>query len=329
LIEMDQAASDKAFEAIFKEFASSGLGHEEKFCDAFFSFLRRKTKLLHNPLTVRRIQDIAVKHVNLLEKDAKAEKDKSKPEAMKVDTQPAPAATTPPVEAKKDSSASNASKPADNDVTMKSAADKDAAAAGSDKDKSKEKPKTGSTDDEDNEPVPVGGGGKTDKYTWTQTLQEVTVTIPAPAGVELSKRTMIVEMEQTGFKLVFSKKPGTAPFMEGKWEKPILVDGSTWIIDDYGKGKALVLTLSKLNKMEWWPCVLQGDPKINTRKIQPENSQLSDLDADTRATVEKMMFDQRQKQMGLPTSEETKKQELLKKFMAAHPEMDFSKAKFS
>ena len=36
--------------------------------------------------------------------------------------------------------------------------------------------------------------------------------------------------------------------------------------------------------MKWWECAIDGDEKIDTSKIEPENSKISDLDPETRST---------------------------------------------
>ena len=194
-----------------------------------------------------------------------------------------------------------------------SPAEKDAGAA-EDEDSDKKDDGEEAEEPEDKTPPPPGNGGTTDRYTWTQTLSEVSVAVGLPPGTK--SKMLDVDLRNTRLKVAI-KGAGGPVLVEGEFHKRVIVDDSLWTVED----GELVITLQKDNKMEWWKCVLMGDPEINTQKVQPENSKLGDLDAETRQTVEKMMFDQRQKAQGLPTSDELQKQEMLKKFMSAHPEM--------
>eukprot|EP01123_Difflugia_compressa_P002518 TRINITY_DN13246_c0_g1_i1.p1 TRINITY_DN13246_c0_g1~~TRINITY_DN13246_c0_g1_i1.p1 ORF type:complete len:170 (+),score=31.63 TRINITY_DN13246_c0_g1_i1:35-544(+) len=157
-------------------------------------------------------------------------------------------------------------------------------------------------------------------YTWNQTLKEVTITIKLNKTV----RSRDLDIKFTKTHLDVKYKNSSESIVKGEFHKPIKPDASMWSLDN---GTDVILELQKSNDSEWWSCVLKGDPEIDTTKIEPENSKLSDLDGETRALVEKMMFDQAQKAQGKPTSDEMQKKEMLDKFMKQHPEMDFSNAK--
>lgn len=104
----------------------------------------------------------------------------------------------------------------------------------------------------------------------------------------------------------------------------INAEDATWVIED---GRTVTINLPKVNTMEWWKSVVKGEQEIDLSKVVPEDSKLDDLDGETRQMVEKMMFDQKAKALGQKTSEERQKEQMLAKFKAMHPELDFSNAK--
>jgi DNA mismatch repair ATPase MutL len=306
--------------------------------DSVFSFLRRKTDFFAGPpgageqgpeLAMAKVQEVLNKHcLQYKEEQAKKKKAKVAPKPKPKETPKEPEVIEAGADGGFDISSSSSSatgaKPKSETPATSEPAKPAATTAASKEDKKSVEKDSQETSSSDNGKPPVGNGGTVEgKYVWTQTLGELVVTIPLPDNTR--GKDLNVTIGRTSLKIGLKKTPNEF-IINDKLTKTIIMDDSFWTVED---GNRLVLTLQKLNQMEWWDSVVVSDPKIDVKKIQPENSSLSDLDGETRKTVEKMMFDQRQKAMGKPTSDEQSKLEALERFKQQHPEMDFSNVKIN
>ena len=345
---------DERFDGMYMNIAQQAHGIDP-LLNSMFSFLRRKTDFFSGAtgadtaMAVKKVTEVLQLHRELAEKDFAKKKEKDLSDKVKKAASAKAKAKKLEEKRAKAEAEAEKSKVGDDGVMeigsdgfdVSAAATTTAAAAPAAAPAAAEPPKPpseeeatpvakkegdNSDEEEDKTPPPAGNGGTVEgKYVWTQTLSEVALTIPVPATTR--GKDINLTMKKGSFSCGLK---GADKIADGKFHANIIVDDSFWTLEDSGKGeKFIVVNLQKFNQQEWWSCVMEGDPKINTQKVQPENSKLADLDGDTRQTVEKMMFDQRAKAMGTPTSDESKKAEILEKFKKSHPEMDFSNAKMS
>ncbi|KAJ9168182.1 hypothetical protein P3X46_019741 [Hevea brasiliensis] len=114
-----------------------------------------------------------------------------------------------------------------------------------------------------------GNGLDLEKYSWTQTLQEVNVLVPVLVGTK--SRFVVCDIKKNHLKVGLKGQP---PIIEGELYKPIKVDDCYWSIEDQN---TISILLTKHDQMEWWKCLVKGDPEIDTQKVEPENKETIEI----------------------------------------------------
>ena len=117
----------------------------------------------------------------------------------------------------------------------------------SEEDKGKQKPNS-------------GNGGDYESYSFTQTLPEVEIRVPFKVDFKLRARDIVVDMQKKHLKVGLK---GKSPIIDGELHKEIKLEECLWNLE----GQTVVLTIEKVDKMNWWSQVVTTDPQINTRKV--------------------------------------------------------------
>ncbi|CAK0890488.1 unnamed protein product [Prorocentrum cordatum] len=148
--------------------------------------------------------------------------------------------------------------------------------------------------------ISTWNGAATDKYYWSQSLREVTV------EVEVGECTAKdIQVDLTATRLCVKCKGSTV--LEGKLHEKVVTEETMWHLDG---NRQLVLSLEKHRDM-WWKCVLEGDPEIDTTKVE-STRKMEEYDGETQGAIRKIMFDQNQKLQGRPTSDQLRTADIMK-----------------
>ncbi|OLP98955.1 Protein BOBBER 1 [Symbiodinium microadriaticum] len=142
-------------------------------------------------------------------------------------------------------------------------------------------------------------GGESQTEAEDNTLVKSLAGCPKPREIP-SFATKVQKNVADAFKRRCPGVKGQPLILDGKMHSKVKPDDCMWTLVD---NKIVQITLEKFDNMKWWSCVMEGDAGIDTKKTsvtQPIH------------ILRRLL--------------EEKQHDLLEKFKAAHPELDFSKA---
>ncbi|XP_041978397.1 nudC domain-containing protein 3 [Aricia agestis] len=146
-------------------------------------------------------------------------------------------------------------------------------------------------------------GAVRDTYSWSQTIMDLDITVRLPPDIKSSKD---LKLSINPNDLLITKRNGetilkdTLPFK-------IKTIESFWTISE----KKLLIHLEKAQE-RWWKQCFTSEEEIDLSKIDCSRS-LNELPEDHIAKVHELQWNQEQKYKGLPTSDEIKNMNILKK----------------
>lgn len=104
------------------------------------------------------------------------------------------------------------------------------------------------------------------------------------------------------------KDDPTQVFIAGEFYDAIKRDDSSWNLED---GQTIMLILEKSTE-NIWKTIIKGDQEIDATQVD-NSKDIGDFDDETQGALRKIVYEQKRKQMGLPSTEEQDKLEMMKK----------------
>jgi len=162
-------------------------------------------------------------------------------------------------------------------------------------------------------------GCVTKQYTWEQTINDVTISVKVPKGTKARDIVCVIGKGKLSLKL----KGAAEPLLDKSypcdkrngnniWEK-VRTDESYWNVSDDKSGEHTIVAIYLEKEREtWWKSALDGEDEIDTTQVDSTRS-MYDYDDETQGAIRKIMFDEDQKRKGLPSSDDLKNQDLLRK----------------